>query len=254
MYSPHTACDAVWGGVNDWLAEGVTAGGKLDEIDILGQRTIDSLGEEEGGQGRVVKFKEPIDMSKLETRIKKHLKLSQSEPIYPLLIALINLTLLVVQVGYPAAPPKLIKSVAICAGSGGSILLGYDADVYFTGEMSHARRLTIGLFMLSRCLISCSHYSTKCSQQLQPVNTSSSVRFRYPCARLFAALTFPSHAGGHTNTERGYLPILATKLRAELKQFQNTEAFASFGNADQDIVRQLEVHVSVEDQHPLRFV
>jgi hypothetical protein len=31
--------------------------------------------------------------------------------------------------------------VAICAGSGGSLLLGVDADVYFTGEMSH-----VGLF------------------------------------------------------------------------------------------------------------
>jgi putative NIF3 family GTP cyclohydrolase 1 type 2 len=29
--------------------------------------------------------------------------------------------------------------VAICAGSGGSLLLGVDADVYFTGEMSHVR-------------------------------------------------------------------------------------------------------------------
>lgn len=29
--------------------------------------------------------------------------------------------------------------MAICAGSGGSLLLGVDADVYFTGEMSHVR-------------------------------------------------------------------------------------------------------------------
>ena len=32
---------------------------------------------------------------------------------------------------------KEVDSVAICAGSGGSLLLGVDADVYFTGEMSH---------------------------------------------------------------------------------------------------------------------
>ena len=46
----------------------------------------------------------------------------------------------VVQVGYPA-PPHLrsspIRTVAICAGSGGSMLVDKQADVYFTGEMSH---------------------------------------------------------------------------------------------------------------------
>ena len=31
--------------------------------------------------------------------------------------------------------------MAICAGSGGSMLLGVDADVYFTGEMSHVSLL-----------------------------------------------------------------------------------------------------------------
>ena len=27
VYSPHTALDAVWGGVNDWLAEGILGRG-----------------------------------------------------------------------------------------------------------------------------------------------------------------------------------------------------------------------------------
>ena len=36
-------------------------------------------------------------------------------------------------------PNNEVHSVAICAGSGGSLLLGVDADVYFTGEMSHVR-------------------------------------------------------------------------------------------------------------------
>lgn len=46
----------------------------------------------------------------------------------------------VVQVGYPDTSNRLVGSVAICAGSGGSMLLGHDADVYFTGEMSHVSR------------------------------------------------------------------------------------------------------------------
>jgi putative NIF3 family GTP cyclohydrolase 1 type 2 len=37
------------------------------------------------------------------------------------------------------SPNNEVHSVAICAGSGGSKLLGVDADVYFTGEMSHVR-------------------------------------------------------------------------------------------------------------------
>lgn len=41
-----------------------------------------------------------------------------------------------VDVGRPLVQ-KSIKSVAICAGAGGSLLSGVDADVYFTGEMQH---------------------------------------------------------------------------------------------------------------------
>ena len=43
-----------------------------------------------------------------------------------------------VDVGRPVVPHE-VRTVAICAGSGGSVLSGVDADVYFTGEMSHVR-------------------------------------------------------------------------------------------------------------------
>jgi hypothetical protein len=65
--------------VNDWLAEGVRAGQEQVQIDVLGQRKVDPNGVEEGGEGRVVRLSQPIEMSELEARIKKHLKLSQSE-------------------------------------------------------------------------------------------------------------------------------------------------------------------------------
>jgi hypothetical protein len=61
------------------LAEGVRAGQERVDVDILGQRKVDTNGVEEGGEGRVVKLSQPIEMSELEVRIKKHLKLSQSE-------------------------------------------------------------------------------------------------------------------------------------------------------------------------------
>lgn len=83
MYSPHTSCDAVWGGVNDWLARGVTGGKGQSVVEILGEKKLDSTGNEEGGEGRVVKLEAPIQMSELEARIKKHLGLSQSEYALP---------------------------------------------------------------------------------------------------------------------------------------------------------------------------
>lgn len=44
------------------------------------------------------------------------------------------------QVGIPLgldSQAKLIETIALCAGSGGSVLKGVKADVYLTGEMSH---------------------------------------------------------------------------------------------------------------------
>ena len=46
---------------------------------------------------------------------------------------------------------------------------------------------------------------------------------------------------GHTNTERGYLPKLAEKLRAELKD-------TNFSG------ERVEVHISNKDKHPLDIV
>lgn len=50
--------------------------------------------------------------------------------------------------------------------------------------------------------------------------------------------------GGHTNTERGYLPVLASKLRAELAKLDSEGK--GFEAAS--------VHISQEDRHPLDFV
>jgi dinuclear metal center YbgI/SA1388 family protein len=178
IYSPHTALDAVWGGINDWLAEGLMKSKEDGEVRALVREKLNvATGESEGGEGRLVTFKEPIGMDVLEQRIKSHLKLSQ------------------IQVGYPAdqdGRPSTIRSIAICAGSGGSMLAGQDADLYLTGEMSHHE--------------------------------------------VLAAVASGKHVVlcGHTNTERGYLPILARKLLTELED--------------------VEVVVSAEDRHPLAVV
>jgi hypothetical protein len=50
--------------------------------------------------------------------------------------------------------------------------------------------------------------------------------------------------GGHTNTERGYLPVLASKLRTELEK----------SDGDGKKFEAASVHISQEDRHPLDFV
>lgn len=187
IYSPHTALDSVWGGVNDWLAEGVLDGKDSGTVSSLVGDKMSSTGVNEGGEGRLVTLHSSISMSILESRIKKHLNLPH------------------LQVGY-AAPTDVrlspITTIAICAGSGGTMLVGKKADVYFTGEMSHHE--VLGSVAAGTHVILC----------------------------------------GHTNTERGYLPVLASKLRHELAR-----------DADQDHgAAGFDVAVSQADHHPLQLV
>jgi len=65
-----------------------------------------------------------------------------------------------------------------------------------------------------------------------------------PRTVLFEKNAQKSLLGGHTNTERGYLPVLASKLRAELAKLEGEEK--RFAAAS--------VHISQEDRHPLDFV
>ncbi|KAF8174948.1 NGG1p interacting factor 3 [Pholiota molesta] len=142
VYSPHTALDFVWGGINDWLAEGLMNGKGNGEI-----RSLDGdfqHSNSEGGQGRLVELNEAIGMDVLEKRIKSHLKLSQ------------------IQVGYPPqgqSRTALIRTIAICAGSGGSMLAGQDADVYFTGEMQHHE--VLAAVAAGKHVILCGHTNTE---------------------------------------------------------------------------------------------
>ncbi|KAL4251544.1 GTP cyclohydrolase I type 2/NIF3 family protein [Abortiporus biennis] len=196
IYSPHTALDSVSGGINDWLGNGISrahdsSSGDVGEITFL-------LGELEGGiggQGRLVTLPEPVSMKEVERRIKEHLGLEH------------------IQVGYRPGESKgapSIHTIAICAGSGGGMLLGTPADVYFTGEMSHHEVLAA---------VATGHNVVLC---------------------------------GHTNTERGYLPILAEKLTSELQT--EAEDVANSDTALASTLRSLEVHVSKEDKHPLQIV
>lgn len=109
VYSPHTALDAVIGGVNDWLADGVGDG----EVSVL-----HPVEKTDAGQGRLVELKRPVKLKTLAQRIKAYLGLKT------LRLA-------------PAAENTSIRTVALCAGAGSDAFQGIRADCYLTGEMSH---------------------------------------------------------------------------------------------------------------------
>ncbi|KAH8111862.1 GTP cyclohydrolase 1 type 2/Nif3 [Phellopilus nigrolimitatus] len=172
VYAPHTALDAVAGGVNDWLARAFGPGGAV--------RCLQEKEEEPGaGAGRLLTLPGPgLPIADVVARVKRHLGLTGQ-----------------VQLATPYTGDRNVQTVAICAGSGGSMLAGVDADLYFTGEMSHHEVLAARA--MNRYVLLC----------------------------------------GHTNTERGYLPV----LKAKLLDAQGEDPELSG----------MDVQVSEADKHPL---
>lgn len=142
VYSPHTALDAAPGGIADWLAEGVLAGGEPEDLRPCG----------EGDYGRVVKLPTAVPFAEIVKRAKRHLGVDR------------------LQIARPALAPAKVRTIAVAAGAGGSLLRGVAADVMLTGEMSHHDALE---------------------------------------ATADGAVVL---LAGHTNTERGYLPVLKKRL------------------------------------------
>ena len=119
LYSPHTALDATYGGVNDWLCSGLGKGSVRAIQPCINPK---SQSNHEVGQGRVLKLSRPISPKLLIQRIKHHLA---------------NKYLHVTMLG-TTAQKFLIQTIAICAGAGGPLVSSVsEADAYFTGEMRH---------------------------------------------------------------------------------------------------------------------
>jgi dinuclear metal center YbgI/SA1388 family protein len=131
VYSPHTALDAVIGGVNDWLADGLGTG----EVSVL-----HPIENSDAGQGRRVELKKTVQLKTLTQRIKKHLG------IQTLRIASAN-------------PERPIQTIALCAGAGSDAFSGVQTDCYFTGEMSHHH--TLALVQSGASVILCEHTHTE---------------------------------------------------------------------------------------------
>ena len=99
----------------------------------------------EAGMGRLVKFKEPQPLTHLIERIAHGVGSPK---------------------GFPVAIPQTqqvediqIRSVGICAGSGQSVLKDVDADLLFTGELSHHDALAAT--EKGKCVVTLFHSNTE---------------------------------------------------------------------------------------------
>lgn len=107
LYSMHSALDAMPGGVNDWMLRemfGVADPQQLSETQTMGRRTTLARGctLEEAVQAAKKAFKREF-----------------------------------IRVAASPKGAQLIRTVAVCAGSGASVLRDVEADLYVCGEMSH---------------------------------------------------------------------------------------------------------------------
>ncbi|TIA89582.1 hypothetical protein E3P99_02016 [Wallemia hederae] len=122
IYSPHTACDAVRGGVNDWMFAAIT--GHNDSKAIIPSSSKAS-GHEDAGMGRYGTLASQQDPYRNPMRIKE-------------VIQLVKAAFKVDAVQFADGGKSEISSVAVCAGSGSSILSkAPPVDLYVTGEMGH---------------------------------------------------------------------------------------------------------------------
>lgn len=114
VFSPHTALDAAPAGVNDWLLDAFGAG----------QRSpcVPHPRDARFGQGRRLELIEPLSLELALERVKAHLGLAH----------------LRVAAAERHVAGELLKNVAVCAGSGGSVFEQLDGfDLYVTGELRH---------------------------------------------------------------------------------------------------------------------
>ncbi|BGP03342.1 UPF0135 protein [Rhodotorula toruloides ATCC 204091] len=136
VFSIHTAADNCVGSNNDFMASGLlqAAGVETDADGMVrpgqgkGSKALKEAssppeGHEGAGHGRFVDLLEgggrKLTRDAAVQAVKKRLGLKY------------------IQAAWSSSGPAEIRTIAICAGSGGSVLGGVKADLYLTGEMSH---------------------------------------------------------------------------------------------------------------------
>eukprot|EP00939_MAST-03C_sp_MAST-3C-sp1_P001514 g1514.t1 len=155
VYSPHTASDAAKGGVNDWLVGGCGEGSV---------RPVQPVEDDsEVGMGRIMTLSTTTSLETIIQRIKSHLNIPAVR-----VATAFSQRRAVGEYGDDGAATKAserplsdvtIKRVAVCAGSGASVLQGCEADLYVTGEMSHHEVLAANASGAS--VVLCDHSNTE---------------------------------------------------------------------------------------------
>lgn len=111
IFSPHTSLDSAENGMNDFLCDIFSS----NQDRRRGVKTDPTSGVK---VGRIVEFPEPMKLRDVLLNLKTFLSVDS------------------VRYAGPDCDQE-VRSVAVCVGSGSSVLMGAEADVYLTGEMSH---------------------------------------------------------------------------------------------------------------------
>ena len=115
VWSPHTALDAMKGGVCDWLSAMVGEAKKSKPIE-------EAASDPSLGAGRTLTLATPVPLRVIEERLINGLGLQGLRVAYT----------------EPEGAEKLIRTVALCPGAGGSLFQSlHPRDLFVTGEMRH---------------------------------------------------------------------------------------------------------------------
>ncbi|WVQ78777.1 YbgI/family dinuclear metal center protein [Cryptococcus sp. DSM 104549] len=115
VFTPHTSLDATPKGINTWLIKPFLSVASSHRP-IIPSDPLE--GFEGAGAGRIVELSVPLGIQQAVKLVKDHLGLQY------------------VQLAQPSVETP-IRSIAVCAGSGGGVFKGVKADLLITGEMSH---------------------------------------------------------------------------------------------------------------------
>ncbi|PVV05351.1 hypothetical protein BB560_000134 [Smittium megazygosporum] len=122
IYSPHTALDSCKFGINNWLCECLGEGTSFPITPFVDPELVDQEG---AGEGRILILKEPQTLTNLVARTKSVFGLDHVR------VARTDNHSKENEKNFP------IQKIAICAGSGSSVIKNSKVDLFFTGEMSH---------------------------------------------------------------------------------------------------------------------
>ncbi len=160
LISPHTAWDVAVGGLNDWLLTGLVAALSTSvSTSVPIKRAVGDAGARGVGDGRVGVLSDAVTLADVITAVKNHLRLDTVQVSLPAGESGAAAASSGAAAVAAAAADIPVRAIAVCAGSGASVLAGFaGADVWVTGEMSHhellaaaAAGVSVILTQHSRC-------------------------------------------------------------------------------------------------------